>query len=175
MSDNDKPGTVLVAIDTSHNSLLAMGVAARMARLLGAHLGLIHVLGLPELSVWGGVEAKMKDEIRLEAERRLSEISEKMHEVCEILPEFFILEGLPEEVIPKVVAEDPSIIMVVAGRQGLASERHSHLRLRHSTGRVTAKLSKLLMVPLLVVPPDVPLSHICPAMADMHAQVSAES
>jgi nucleotide-binding universal stress UspA family protein len=175
MSSNENPGTVLVAIDSSHNSLLATGVGARMARLLNAHLGLIHVLSPPEQSFWGGVEAKMKDEIRAEAERRLSDISEKMHSVCDILPEFYIMEGLPEEVIPKVVAEDPSIIMVIAGRQGVSSEKHSHLRLRHATGRVTAKLSKLLMVPLLVVPPDIPMSHICPAMAEMNAQATSES
>jgi nucleotide-binding universal stress UspA family protein len=170
MSTNDKPGTVLVAIDSSRNSMLAAGVAARMARLLDAHLGLIHVLGLPEQSFWGGVEAKMKDEIRAEAERRLTEITEKMHSVCDILPEFFIMEGLPEDEILKVVVEDPSIIMVIAGRQGVASEKHSHLRLRRATGHVTAKLSESLKVPLLVVPPDIPMSHICPAMAEMDAQ-----
>lgn len=170
MSDNEKPGTVLVAIDGSRNSMLAAGVGARMARLLNAHLGLIHVLGLPEQSFWSGVEARMKDEIRAEAERKLSEISEKMHSVCDILPEFYIVEGLPDEEIPKVVAEDESIIMVIAGRQGVGSEKHSHLRLRKATGRVTSKLTELLRVPLLVVPTDVPLSHICPAMAEMNAQ-----
>ena len=175
MSNNENPGTVLVAIDSSRNSMLAAGVGARMARLLNAHLGLIHVLGLPEQSFWSGVEARMKDEIRAEAERRLTKLSDKMHSVCDILPEFYIMEGLPDEVIPKVVAEDPSIIMVIAGRQGVASEKHSHLRLRRATGRVTAKLSELLVVPLLVVPPDIPLSHICPAMAEMDAQASSES
>ena len=111
----------------------------------------------------------MKDEIRAEAERRLTDITEKMHSVCDILPEYFILEGLPEEEIIKVVAEDPSIIMVIAGRQGVASEKHSHLR-RKATGHVTTKLSESLKVPLLVVPPDIPMSHICPAMAEMDAQ-----
>lgn len=169
------PGTILVAIDSSHNSMLAAGVGARMARLLNAHLGLIHVLGVPEQSFWGGVEARMKDEIRTEAERRLTEITEKMHSVCEILPEFFIVEGLPPEEIAKVVANDPSIIMVIAGRQGVAAEKHARLRLGRATGRVTAKLPELLKVPLLVVPPDIPLSHICPAMAEMQTQPASES
>ena len=175
MSGNDTVGTVLVAIDGSRNSLLAAGVAARMARLLEAHLGLIHILDLPTQSFWGGVEARMKDEIRAEAERRLTEIAEKMHDVCEILPEFYIVEGLPEVEIAKVVADDPSILMVITGRQGVAIEKHSHLRLRRTAGHVTNKLSELLKVPLLVVPPDIPMSHICPAMAEMHAQASTES
>ena len=155
--------------------MLAAGVGARMAKLLGAHLGLIHVLGLPEQSFWGGVEARMKDEIRAEAERKLTEISDKMHEVCDILPEFFIVEGLPEDVIPKVVTDDPSIIMVIAGRQGVASEKHSHLRLRRTRGHVTTKLTETLKVPLMVVPPDIPLSHICPAMAEMQTPPVTET
>jgi nucleotide-binding universal stress UspA family protein len=175
MSNTDMPGTILVAIDSSRNSMLAAGVGARMARLLNAHLGLIHVLGLPEQSFWGGVEARMKDEIRDEAERRLTEISEKMHSVCEVMPEFFIVEGLPEEEILKVAAGDPSIIMVIAGRYGVASEKHSHLRLRRARGHVTTRLSEQLKVPLLVVPPDIPLSHICPAMAEMHPPSDADT
>lgn len=175
MSNTDMPGTILVAIDSSHNSMLAAGVGARMAKLLNAHLGLIHVLGLPEQSFWGGVEARMKDEIRAEAERRLNEISEKMHSVCNILPEFFIVEGLPEEEILKVVTEDPSIIMVIAGRQGVANEKRAHLRLRRATGHVPTRLSEQLKVPLLVVPPDIPLSHICPAMAEMQTPPGADS
>jgi len=167
MSNNDSPSTILVAIDSSYNSMLAAGVGARMAKLLDAHLGLIHVLGLPEQSFWGGVEARMKDEIRSEAERHLTAISEKMHSVCDIMPEFFIVEGLPEAEIQKVVAEDNSIIMVIAGRYGVASEKHSHLRLGRARGHVPIKLMETLKVPLLVVPPDIPLSHICPAMAEM--------
>jgi nucleotide-binding universal stress UspA family protein len=172
VSNNDNAGTVLVAIDSSRNSMLAAGVGARMARLLDAHLGLIHVLDLPTESFWVGVEARMKDEIRAEAERRLSEIAEKMHSVCEILPEFYIVEGIPEVEIPKVVADDPSILMVIAGRQGVASEKHTHLRIRRSKGHVTSKLLELLKVPLVVVPPDIPMSHICPAMADQQEQAS---
>jgi nucleotide-binding universal stress UspA family protein len=175
MSNTDSPGTILVAIDSSHNSMLAAGVGARMARLLNAHLGLIHVLGLPEQSFWGGVEARMKDEIRAEAEHHLTAISEKMHSVCDILPEFFIVEGLPDDEIAKVVAGDSSIIMVIAGRYGVASEKHSHLRLGRARGHVPIKLMETLKVPLLVVPPDIPLSHICPGMAEMNTLPVSES
>lgn len=114
MSTNDKAGTVLAARDSSRNSLLAAGVGARMARLLDAHLGLIHVLDLRTQSFWGHVEARMKDEIRAEAERQLSEIAAKMHSVCVMLPELYVAEGLPDEESNRVVVNDPSILMVVA-------------------------------------------------------------
>jgi len=166
MSSTEKAGTVLVAIDGSHNSMMAAGVGARVARLIGAHLGLIHVLDLlPTQSFWGGLEARMKHDIREDAEQRLTEIAEKMATLCDILPEFFIAEGLPETEIQKLVESDPSILMVIAGRQGMASEKHSHLRLGRTTGHVSSKLTESLKVPVLIVPPDIPMSHICPAMA----------
>jgi len=159
-------GTILVAIDGSDNSLLAAGVGARMARLLNAHLGFIHVLDVPTLSFWVGVEARMKDDIRAQAEARLNEISDRIREVCDIVPEFYIVEGLPEQEILRVVNDSDNALMVVAGRHGVATEKRSHPRWRRATGRLTAKLSEHLPVPLVVVPPDVPLSHICLAMAE---------
>ena len=98
-----------------------------------------------------------------------------MHSVCEILPEYYILDGLPEVEITKVVEKDPSIVMVIAGRQGVAIEKHSHFRLRRATGHVTTELSESLKVPLLVVPPNVPTSHICPVMAEMQIQEAEQS
>lgn len=168
MTDADATGTILVAIDGSRNSMLAAGVAARMCRLLNAHLGLVHVLEMPALGFWVGVETRMKDEIRAQAEQRLTEITDRMKEVCDIVPEFYILEGIPEDEISRVANErDGELLMVIAGRHGVATEKHSHLKLRRRAGHLTSKLAEQLRVPLLVVPPDVPLSHICPAMAEM--------
>ncbi len=90
-------GTILVAIDGSKNSMLAAGFAARLAKSLGAHLGLLHVLDVPVLSFWANVELRMKDDIRAQAEKTLTEISANISEVCEIVPEFYIVEGIPEE------------------------------------------------------------------------------
>jgi len=177
MTDTDATGTILVAIDGSRNSMLAAGVAARMCRLLNAHLGLVHVLEVPPtLSFWVGVETRMKDEIRAQAEQRLTDIAARMKDVCDIVPEFYILEGLPEDEISRVANEqDGELLMVIAGRHGVATETHSHLKLRRRAGHLTSKLAEQLRVPLMVVPPDVPLSHICPAMAEMHAgQPAAE-
>lgn len=173
MTDIHSNGTILVAIDGSHNSLLAAGVAARMSRLLNAHLGLIHVLEVPTLSFWVGVEARMKDEIRARAEQQLLEISEKMRTVCDIVPEFNIVEGLPEEEIPRIADErEDDVLMVIVGREGVAMEKHAHINLRRRSGHLPGKLQDQLHMPLMVVPPDVPLSHICLAMADIHADLA---
>lgn len=176
MNSDDITGTVLVAIDGSHNSMLAAGVGARMARLLKSHLGLVHVVDmLPAQGFWGGVEAKMKSEIRDEAEQRLKEIAEKMQKECDVAVEFFLVEGLPEIEIQNVVENNPDILMLICGRQGMAIEKHSHLRLGRSFGHVSNKLSEILKVPLLIIPPDLPISHICPAMLNTQAQSTDES
>lgn len=167
---NPENGTILAAIDGSQNSLVAAGVGARIARLLGVHLGLIYVLDVPALSFWVGVEARMKEDIRRQAESTLAEISQKISTICDVVPEFYIVEGMPEEEILKVVNSDRQILMVVAGRRGMASEKKSQLRLRRSSGHLGAKLSEILPVPVLLVPPDVPLSHICSAMAEFRME-----
>lgn len=172
-SGSTASGTILVAIDGSHNSLLAAGVGARLATQLGAHLGLVHVLDVPTLSFWVGVEARMKDDIRAQAEKTLTEISTRIHEVCDIVPEFYIVEGAPELEIVRIAKADPKVIMVIAGRNGIATEKSSHLRLRRGMGRLTSKLSEQLPVPVMVVPPDIPETHICAAMAEFRTPDTA--
>lgn len=159
-------GTILVAIDGSRNSMLAAGVGARLARLLNAHLGLMHVLDEPTLSFWAGVETRMKEEIRDQAEATLSDISDRIRKICEVFPEFYIAEGIPEQEILRTVKRDQDIMMVVLGSHGVATEKRSHLHLRRAVGHLAARLSEVLPVPVMLVPPDVPESHICSAMAE---------
>ena len=146
--------------------MLAAGFAARLAKSLGAHLGLIHVFDVPTLSLWANVDLQMKNDIRNQAEKTLTEISERIREVCDIVPEFHIVEGIPEEEILRAVSEDSRIMMVVTGRGGLATEKKSHPRLRRASGRFSVKLSEHLQIPLLIVPPDVNTAHLCSAMVD---------
>lgn len=159
-------GTILVPIDGSRNSMVAVGVAARMANLLNAHLGLIHVLDVPPLAFWGGIETRMKDDIRSNAEERMKNIAEKVNNACGVLPEFYILEGVPEEEIQHAVEQDPEVLMVVIGIHGMATEKKSQLRLRRDNGRMGAHLTKTLRVPVVLVPPEVDPSQICHAMQE---------
>ena len=163
--------TILVAIDGSRNSMLAAGYAARLAKMLNAHLGMIHVLDVPALSFWAGVEERMKGDIRAQAEKTLTEIAAKISDICAIVPEFYIVDGVPEEEILKAVNEDPHIMMVVTGREGIATEKRSLPRLRRVSGRFSSRLAEHLPVPLLVVPPDLSATQICPALTDFRAEI----
>jgi len=173
-NDTGGKGTILVAIDGSHTSLVAAGVAGQLARSLGAHLGMIHVLDAPMRGFWAGVEDRIQDDIRAQAEATLGEIADKIRESCNVMPEFYIVEGVPDEEIMKAVKEDPRIMMVVAGSQGLATETKSQLRLRHGAGKLAAKLSDRLPVPLLLVPRNIDVAHICSAMAKYRGEPATE-
>ena len=158
-------GIILTAVDGSQNSLVAAGVAARLAAQLNAHLGLIHVLDEPVVSFWGGLEARMKSEIRAEAEATLQRFADKVRALCQVtIPEFCIEDGLPEDVIPGIIAAQPGVIMLVVGRNGIDGERKSHLRTR-PIGHVTAHLIEHVAVPVLAVPSQVSPSQICDAAA----------
>lgn len=165
-TETDQKATILVAIDGSRNSLVAAGVAAQMARSLDAHLGMIHVLDVPMRGFWAGIEDRIQDDVRLQAETTLGEIADKMREMCDVMPEFLIVEGVPEEEILKAVEAEPNVMMLVAGSQGLATEKKSQLRLRPGAGKLAAKLTDRLSVPLLLVPRNVDVAHICDAMAE---------
>ena len=162
LHDPMSKGVILAAIDGSQNSLLAAGLAARLASLLGTHLGLIHVLDEPVVGFWGGLAARMKSDIRREAEATLTAFAEKITASCGIVPEFFIEEGLPEDVIPRVVEARERTMMLVLGRIGLDGERRAHLRQR-TIGHVTDRLLHHLDLPVLTVPADIDPSQICEA------------
>lgn len=161
-------GLILAGVDGSQNSLLAAGVAARMASLIGAHLGLIHVLDEPVLGYWGGLHDRMAEDVRTEAETTLADVAQRVQRVCGMTPEIFIETGLPEDAIPRVADAEAGVMMVVVGRHGLDGERHAR-PLHPRTGHVAAHLANLLSVPVVCVPPDIEVSQICDAIDQLRS------
>ncbi|MBU2758950.1 universal stress protein [Acidithiobacillus sulfurivorans] len=162
---------LLTAIDGSQNALLAAAVAARFSRLLGARLGLVtslHVANDP-LGFGGGLFSRdltdrLLAEARLEAESNLRAVAERIEEHCDIgLPEYFLLEGDPEQEIPHLVQSLPETIMVVVGQRGFGTESKPR-GLPHLLGGLGAKLSLALAVPVLLVPPDTNIDQLCSAV-----------
>ena len=125
-----------------------------MAQSLAMQVGLVHVLDVPPLSFWAGVESRLKDDIGEQAEAMLADIAEKIRHACDLAPMVYIVDGEPADAIAKLVHAHSEIVFVVAGREGVGSEKKTEL-LRESAGdHLGAKLADLLPVPVLVVPPD---------------------
>ncbi|MFP4560124.1 MAG: universal stress protein [Thiohalorhabdus sp.] len=151
---------ILACVDGSENSRVAAAFAARLARLTGAHLSLLHVLHLPTFSHWAHVKAQMKREIREEAESMVAEVAKGVEESCGIMPEFFILEGLPREKIVETARADRAIRMVVVGASGEQGHRRAAVTgslARHLGDRLTSDLP----CPLLIVPPEMESDELC--------------
>ncbi|MCE5360659.1 universal stress protein [Candidatus Igneacidithiobacillus taiwanensis] len=165
---------VLAAVDGSQNALVAAGVAARFAKLLSGRLGLVTVLQVPRGPLGfgsglfsGGLRERLMEEARAEAEGTLQGVAERIHAACGLqMPEYFIATGVPEVEIPKIVASDPQIIMVVVGRQGFGTESKPR-GLPHALGDLGAKLSMSLRVPVLTVPADALEGQICAGIAQI--------
>jgi nucleotide-binding universal stress UspA family protein len=165
----DSTGVILVAVDGSRNSLVAAAAGARLANMLHAHLGLVHVLVVPPLNFWTGVENRMKEDIRAQAEQTLTDVSHRIASFCDLIPNFYIVEGPPEEEICRLAREDPNVLMIVVGRLGVDTEKGSRLT-RPDSGGIVNKLAKLSPVPLLLIPPDVESARFCPNLAEFMSQ-----
>jgi len=151
---------------------MAAGFGARMAQRLGMHVGLLHVLNV-HLSFWAGVEARLTDDIHVQAKTMLKDISERIRRTCDVVPEFYILDGEPEHEIEKLVRAHPEIVIVVTGREGVAREKVTELLPDRTGDRLGAKLAHRLSVPVLVVPPDVPASMFCESLDEFRKRPGA--
>jgi len=165
MSGEDS-GVILVAVDGSRNSLVAAGVGTRLAVMLHARLGLVHVLDVPPLNFWARVEDRMKEDIRSQAEALLTDVSQRIAGACHLTPTFHIVEGPPDVELCRLAKEQPDVLMVIAGRYGVASERRSRLPQAFS-GDLARRLVSELPVPFLVIPPDIDEQHICPNLGPL--------
>ncbi|MCD8497459.1 MAG: universal stress protein [Alphaproteobacteria bacterium] len=66
-------GTYLVVADGSAEFLVAELYAAGLAKAHGAHPAIVRVIEPQDFMHWGGIESKMKAEMREEAERAVWE------------------------------------------------------------------------------------------------------
>lgn len=159
---------ILAAVDGSENALVAAGVAARFAQLLGGRMGLVTALQIAgdSLAFGGGLlvgdlKNRLLEEARTAAEDNMRGVAERLQEQCRIsMPEFFLREGSPEHEIPKLVQENPDVAMVIVGKQGYGTESRPR-GLPHFLGGLGGKLSAALPVPVLIVPPDIHPELLC--------------
>ena len=159
-----RTGLILVAVDGSRSAIIAAAVGARLARMLDARLGLVHVLDTPPLSYWAGIEDRMREDIRAQAERMLDEVSRNIAGACALTPSYFLVEGPRAEEICRLVRAHPETLMLIVGRHGVASEKGAPLSRAYS-GELVRELAAELPVPLLLVPAEVDVSDICPGFS----------
>jgi nucleotide-binding universal stress UspA family protein len=88
----------------------------------------------------------MREERREEAERVLQTLATQVHEMSGLMPVLYVREGKPAEEIVKLIAEEPSIQVLVLGA---AIEKKGPGPL---VSTLAGKLSGKFPIPITVVP-----------------------
>ncbi|MBI1865846.1 MAG: universal stress protein [Nitrospirae bacterium] len=142
---------ILVAVDGSAPSKLALRYAAGQCRVCGAGILALRVINTPRFSQWIAAHEKLEEEMRDEAERILAEARAIAAEY-RVEAETAVREGYPDEEIVKAAQEDPEVVMVVMGASGKNVTQRKLLG--SVTQKVTAAVNRSLPCPVVVVPGD---------------------
>ena len=110
-----RPSKFLVVVDDTPECLVALRFAARRARTVGGGVTLLHVMEPPDFQHWMGVEERMREEAREEAEALLNDLATRVHKATDIRPELVIREGHTKDELLALIEEDPDIRILVLG------------------------------------------------------------
>ncbi|MEM7073023.1 MAG: universal stress protein [Pseudomonadota bacterium] len=106
--------TFLVVIDDSDEMRVALSFACKRAVTTGGRVALLHVIHEDkDFHHWMGVADLMRQEQREEAERLVSKHSLYVKEATNELPILHIREGNPFDELFALLADEPSISIVV--------------------------------------------------------------
>lgn len=143
----------MVVVDETPECLNAMRFAARRAQSTGGNVTMLYVISPDDFQQWLGVADVMRAEARAAAEARLTELGAALHTLCGITPEFVIREGKKTEEVLALIAEDPSIGILVlgAGTGDGPGPLVSHL---------VSKMAGRMPIPVTVVPGAMSLEQI---------------
>lgn len=140
------PQSILVGIDFSKGSLMALDYATTLARALGGTLTLVYVIppGLdpPDIGFVPGELAAIEQRSRRNAEKRLAALAKKIS--APLRGTALVRQGQPSEMLASAVRELGSDLLVIAthGRTGLD---------RLLLGSTAEKVMRRAPCPVLVV------------------------
>lgn len=136
----------LVVVDDTPELLVALRYACRRAKRTGGQVAMLYVIEPAEPQQWAAVGDLMRQEAREEAEEVLHRFSELAVTLTGNLPRTIIREGGRREELLKLIAEDPTISVLVLGA-GTGAEGPGPL-----VTAIAGKYMSNLRVPLTIVP-----------------------
>jgi len=148
MEGTTHPRVFLVVVDESEELQTALHYAARRAAHTGGRLALLYVIEPSELQHWISIEKLAHEEQREEAEQLLQRLCEEIAPVAGTMPIVFIREGHRRDELLALIAEEPSISILVLAA-GTGPEGPGPL-ISYLTGKPAARLR----VPITIVPGD---------------------
>lgn len=157
MSESDSAAddrTFLVVVDRSAEMKSALRYACRRAARTGGAIALFHVVPQTEFHHFKTIGELMDHEARTEAERRLQEVAGEVHRQIGKFPELYFRQGDALVELTKVIAETPSISVLVLGA-GTGTEGPGPI-----VSALSGKLAGKINIPVTIVPGDLTLEQI---------------
>ena len=148
MEGTTNPRVFLVVVDESEELQTALHYAARRAAHTGGRLALLYVIEPSELQHWISIEKLAHEEQREEAEQLLQRLCEEIAPIAGTMPIVFIREGHRRDELLALIAEEPSISILVLAA-GTGPEGPGPL-ISYLTGKPAARLR----IPITIVPGD---------------------
>lgn len=139
-------GVYLVVADKSAEFRIALDYAARLARGNRAHIGILSVIDRQDFQPWGEVEARMRHDLRKEAEELVWNVAGGLAEDIGLIPSFYLVEGGKIDAILEIIEQDKDIRKFILG--GATGTHGPGPLVSYFTGKGLARLR----LPLTVVP-----------------------
>ena len=136
----------LVVVDDTPECRVALRFARMRAQKTGGGVVLLYVIEPADFQHWMAVENLMREEAREEAEQLLQGLAAEVNEWSGIMPEYRIREGRKQDEILALLAEEPSIRVLVLGASP-NKEGPGPL-----VSRLAGQISGSMPVPITVVP-----------------------
>ncbi len=158
MNPEDDPAqearTFLLVVDRSEEMRAALRYACRRVAHAGGDIGLFHAVPQTEFHHFKTIGELMDHEARTAAERRLQEVAGEVHRQTGKFPELYFRQGDALDELTKVIAETPSISVLVLGAS-TGTEGPGPI-----VSALSGKLAGKINIPVTIVPGDLTLEQI---------------
>lgn len=144
-ADPSRERIFLVVVDETEEMRVALRYAALRAFHTGGKVALLAVAEPPGIQQFAAIEERMEEEAREQAEQLLAKLSAEVKDIAGSTPILYLRTGRASEELLALIAEEPSISVVVLGA-GTGQEGPGPL--------ITALVSHSgkLRVPVTIVP-----------------------
>jgi len=152
-------GVYLVVADDTEEFQIALRYAARRAQTHRAHIGILQIINVEDFIHWGNIEARMRKELRDDAEKFVFNTARKVNELNGLIPCIYVSEGARNDMVVEAINEDMNIkaLILAGGTQGSGPGP----MVNYFTGKGLSRLR----VPVVVVP-----GHLEPQKIDAVAR-----
>lgn len=141
--------TFLVVVDRSVEFDPALRYACRRAASTGGKVALFHAVPQSDYHHFAAIGELMRHEGKTEAERRLQQVAAAVHRLTGRFPDLYLRPGDTLDELQKVIAEHPSLDMLVLGAHAGPDGPGPII------SALSGKLAGKIMIPVTIVPGDI--------------------